>query len=301
MKVYKNEKARKRILGTYDQLLNMWNVEKQETDIATVYGTTHVIRCGNEGGPPLVLFHGVGDNSALMWLYNAQSLARHFMVYAVDTIGGPGKSRPNGNYNRNLDDAHWIDEVLDGLKLGRIYMAGVSHGAYLTQYYGLHRPKRVIRMICMAGSVPVGETSPMKTMMKVFLPEALFPTEKNIDKLVRKLCGKNSHVFTDKPIVMEHYRSLLKGFNNMAMRHHKIAGFTDKEIDAIRGKTLYLVGDDDPFAKLGGKDALLRYNMDTKFFPEAGHGINHEIAEEINGLLVEYLLSKTPDADLLPV
>jgi len=103
------------------------------------------------------------------------------------------------------------------------------------------------------------------------------------------LCGKNSGVFTDNQTVMEHYQALLKGFNNMAMRHHKLEQFSDEEAAAIRGKTLYLIGDADPFARLGGKELLLRYKMNARFFPDAGHGINHEIADEINQVLIGML------------
>jgi len=290
MKVYKNARAQERILDTYDKLVTMWNVEIEERDIATTYGSTHVIVCGKEGNPPLVLFHGVGDDSALMWLYNAEALSRSFRVHAVDTIGGPGKSRPNVNYNKGFDDALWVDETLARLGLDKVHIAGVSNGAYLAQYYGVHRPDRVIKMVCMAGSVPVGGGSPIKTMMKIFLPEALLPTRQNTEKLIKKLCGKNSAVFTDNPVVMEHYRWLLKGFNNMTMRYHKIVSFTDGQVAAIRDKTLYLAGETDPFMMLGGKDALLRYEMNAQFFSEVGHGINHEIADEINQILADYLL-----------
>ncbi len=291
MKVYRNAAAQRNILNTYDKLLAMWDLEKEERDISTTYGTTHVIVCGNEDKPPLVLFHGVGDDSALMWLYNAKALARHFSIYAIDTIGGPGKSCPNENYNKNFDDTQWIDEVLAGLKLDKVFVAGVSNGAYLAQYYGLHRPDRVIKMVCMAGSVPVGSSGPMKTMMKIFLPEALFPTKRNTIKLLLKLSGKNSGVFIETPVVLEHYRSLLKGFNNMAMCWHKIKPFSEEEVETIREKTLFLVGEADPFAQLGGKEKLLQYKMNARFFPEVGHGINHEIAEEVNGILIDSLLS----------
>jgi pimeloyl-ACP methyl ester carboxylesterase len=290
MKVYKSEKARERILDSYDRLLALWDTDTVELDIPTTYGTTHVILCGDREAPPLVLFHGVGDDSALMWLYNAKTLARRFRVFAVDTIGGPGKSRPNENYNKDFDDARWIDEVLAGLELGQVYMAGVSHGSYLTQHYGLHRPDRVIKMVCLAGTVPAGDYSPLKIMMKIFLPEALFPTKRNTAKLMRKLCGKNVRVFLDHPIVMEHYQHLLKGFHNMSMRFHKIERFTEEQTAAIRDKTLYLMGEEDPFARLGGKDALVRYAMDARFFPRVGHGINHEISEEINKILAGHLL-----------
>ena len=291
VKIYKNEKAKSRINATYDRLLSQWNVEKEERDVPGTYGATRVIICGDDHSPPLVLFHGVGDDSALMWLYNAEALSRHFHVYAVDTIGGPGKSQPNENYNQDFDQVKWIDGVLDGLILDRVYMAGVSNGAYLTQVYGIRRPERVIRMVCMAGAVPVGNSSPMKTMMKIFLPEALFPTEKNTMRLLCKLSGKNSGVFTGNPLIMEHYQALLKGFNNMAMRYHKVMSFKNEQVAAIRGKTLYLVGEADPFAMLGGKELLLQYKMNARFFPDVGHGINHEIAEEINQILKDYLIS----------
>ena len=288
MKVYKSEKARKGILDTYDRLLAMWDTDFIETDIPTAYGATHVIKCGSQDKPPLVLFHGVGDDSALMWLYNAKELARHFKVYAIDTIGGPGKSRPNEKYNKDFDDAAWIDEVLTGLKLERVYMAGVSHGSYITQYYSCHRPEKVIKMVCMAGTVPAGDFNPMKIMMKVFLPEALFPTKKNTYKLICKLCGRNSGVFTDNPLVMAHYQFLLKGFNNMPMRFHKLGSFSDGQIANIRDKSLYLMGDSDPFAVMGGKETLINHKMNARFFNGVGHGINHEIADEINRIIVDY-------------
>ena len=65
MKVFKNEKAKRKVFETYNQLLSAWGVELQEGDIDTKYGSTHIIACGDESNPPLVLFHGVGDNSAL--------------------------------------------------------------------------------------------------------------------------------------------------------------------------------------------------------------------------------------------
>jgi pimeloyl-ACP methyl ester carboxylesterase len=225
-----------------------------------------------------------------MWLYNAKVLAERFRLYVIDTIGGPGKSRFNERYDKDFDDLRWIDEVLDAFKLDEVYMAGVSNGAYLTQYYGANRPGRVSKIVCMAGTVPVGNESPLKAMMKIFLPEALFPTKKNTAKLLEKLCGNNVDVFLDNELVMEHYEALLKGFNNMAMMHHKVTGLSDEQVDAIRSKTLYLVGAQDPFAILGGESALMRYHMNTRYFPIAGHAINHEIPEEINEAIFEYLL-----------
>ena len=287
MKVYRSRKNGQVIRETYDRLLSLWKCELRERDVETEYGTTHIIECGQEENPPLVLFHGVGDDSALMWIYNAPELSRHFHIFAIDTLGGPGKSVPNGNYNKDFDDIRWIDGILDALQVDRAYFAGVSHGGYLVQAYTLHRPEKVIRTVSISGTVPVGgKKNSMTAMMKIFLPEALFPTDRNVVKLIRKMSGKHSEVFTENRDIMAHYKALLKGFNNMAMGYHKIIAFTPEEVDRIRDRVVYLAGTEDPFEKLGGREILLKNHMNAVFYDGAGHGLNHELAEEINRKII---------------
>lgn len=288
MKVYRSRKMQQEIIRTYNKLVKQWGIVVEEMDIATPYGMTHIIACGNKNNPPLLLFHGVGDDAALMWIYNAKYLSLYYRVYAVDTIGGPGKSVPGELYNKDFDDVLWIDKILESLSIEKAFFAGVSHGGYLVQVYALSRPERVIKGISISGALSVGNNgSPMATMMKIFLPEALFPTQKNVKKLIEKLCGENSAVFTENSDIMEHYTYLLKGFNNMAMGYHKVHTFTEKEVDIIRGKVEFLVGLEDPFEKLGGADVIQDNHMCVTFYENAGHGLNHEKADEINRKMVE--------------
>ena len=290
MKVYRSKKSGENIIRTYDSLLKEWGIPVEEKMIPTCYGDTHVIIFGKAGGMPLVLFHGVGDDSALMWLYNAKTLSEHFRLYAVDTIGGPGKSIMGEKYNSDFDDVIWIDEILKNLGLKKVSLAGVSHGGYLVQLYTLMRPEKVDKAISLSAAIPDGVVgSPMKIMMKIFLPEALFPTKSNVIKLMKKLSGEHFEVFTENALVMEHYTWLLKGFNNMAMGYHKVRNFSKEEIDKIRDKVFYLSGLEDPFEKMGGKEVLINANMNVKFFVGVGHGINHEIAEEINDVIIKIM------------
>ena len=75
----------------------------------------------------------------------------------------------------------------------------------------------------------------------------------------------------------------------MAMGFHKVRTFNEEEVDIIREKVEFLVGLEDPFEKLGGEDALRRNHMKVTFYENAGHGLNHERAEEINAKIVEIL------------
>ena len=124
MKVYRTKKMQREIIRTYNKLLEQWNVETEEINITTEYGTTHIVACGKKENPPLILFHGVGDDSALMWIYNAKYLSQIYRVYAVDTIGGPGKSVPGAGYNKDFDDVLWIDGILDKLSIEKAFLSG---------------------------------------------------------------------------------------------------------------------------------------------------------------------------------
>jgi pimeloyl-ACP methyl ester carboxylesterase len=182
--------------------------------------------------------------------------------------------------------------VFEKLKLDSAFLAGVSNGAYITQLYGIMRPGKVMKMVCMSGSAVSTETgkSPLKRMLKVFLPEALFPTDRNIIKLIRKLSGDNYKVFTENALLMEHYKCLLRGFNTMAMTYHKIRPFTKEQVDSLKGRTLFLCGEKDP---LGDKETVRslmeKHGLAYRFFPNAGHGINHEISKEINQIIIDFL------------
>ena len=294
--IYKNAKTGRMIRKSYDELLKLWGTDITELDISGQYGTTHVIETGDKNKPPLVLFHGVGDDAALMWIYNAKELGKHFHIFAVDTIGGPGKSEPGEGYDKSFDDEIWISELLDKMGLDKIFMAGVSNGAYLTQMYTIKHPERVIKSVSMAG-VPVktsgnSKKAAMKAMMKVFLPEALFPTDKNVMKLIRKMTGSNYKAFTDNEIVFRHFKQLMTGFKRSAMMNHKIIGFSEEEIFSLKDRLLCIVGRKDPFIMLGGtelEEALKQYPLRVIFMEDAGHGINHEKAEEVNRLIVEFL------------
>ena len=295
VRVYKNAKAGKLIRESYEELLGMWGIGLKERDISGRYGSTHVIEVGNSDKLPLVLFHGVGDDSALMWIYNAKELGQSFHVFAVDTIGGPGKSVPGEGYDKSFEDEIWITELLDELGLEKTFLAGVSNGAYLTQMYTVKHPERVIKGVSMAG-VPVktsgnGKAAAMKAMMKVFLPEALFPTDQNVRKLIRKMTGSNYRVFTEYEAVFRHFKQLMTGFRRNAMMNHKVRGFSEEEVVSLKDKLLCIVGREDPFIMLGGsqlEEELKRYLINVIFLEDAGHGINHEKADEVNRLIIEY-------------
>lgn len=103
MEVFITNKQKALVLKRYDEFLAQWGVPYNEADIPGLWGTTHCIETGSRANSPLFLFHGVGDNSAVMWVLNIAELSKYFFCIALDTPGGPGKSTINKDYEKGFN------------------------------------------------------------------------------------------------------------------------------------------------------------------------------------------------------
>ncbi|MEO3945634.1 alpha/beta hydrolase [Gorillibacterium sp. CAU 1737] len=286
--VFRSEEGRDKVWTSYDRLLEQWGVPIEERDLPTSFGTTHVLLAGDPAHPPLLLFHGVGDNSALMWVFNARGLAKDFRLIAVDTLGGPGKSIPNDLYFQKMNDVAWIDELADALGLHRFHVAGVSNGAYLAALYTAKRPSRADRAVCMAGGL---ERSLLR-MLRLFLPEALFPGESSTRRLLHKMCGTNTAVFEENEDLMRHWGLLLKHFNPRSMMSHPYLPLnTEENVAILRQKASFIMGSKDPLSHYPKALASLeRAELRYQVIEGAGHSVNHEQHEVVNTLMREWLM-----------
>ncbi len=282
---YKSIEGQRLILESYDKLLASWDVDKEEKDIPTTWGTTHVIIAGDPSSPPLMLLHGVGDDSALMWIYNAKELSLHFRLYAVDTMGGPGKSEPNEHYFEAFDQAEWLDEVVNALGISGADIAGVSNGAAMTLNYTVNHLDKVGRIILMAAG---GKGSMLKILK--FLPAVLFPSEKTARKLMSTMGGDNISMFLDNADLMEHWGYLLKHFRNSTMMQHKVPKIQDDQLAMIKERSLWLLGENDGLADVPKSEQWYKEcGFNYKIIKNAGHGVNHQQHEIINREIVNYL------------
>jgi pimeloyl-ACP methyl ester carboxylesterase len=92
-------------------------VKAESVMVGSPFGDTHVLVAGAADAPPLVLFHGVGDDAAVMWLYHIKDLSARHRCYAVDTLGGPGRSLWLLGANDLLADVPKSEERLRALGL----------------------------------------------------------------------------------------------------------------------------------------------------------------------------------------
>jgi pimeloyl-ACP methyl ester carboxylesterase len=127
---FKDQKAQERYFATYDAILRKWPVPSEELDLETRFGPTRVRRSGTGQGTPIVLLHGVMGTS-LSWYSFVAELAERHTVYAVDTIGEPGRSVQTRPVQSGQDQADWLADVLAGLSHEKFHLVGISRGAWL--------------------------------------------------------------------------------------------------------------------------------------------------------------------------
>ncbi|MBI9051640.1 MAG: alpha/beta hydrolase [Anaerolineaceae bacterium] len=289
MKVFTSNKQRISILHTYDKFLQNWAVDYHEIDIPGAYGSTHCIVSGNKNNPPLILFHGVGDNSAVMWVLNIQELSKHFYCIAVDTIGGPGKSIPNEGYGREFDQVKWITSILDFFHLKKVNIVGVSNGGYMAYNYCLKESSRVNKIIGIEGSFALNPYKAMINTIGLLFPEILIPTKTNMMKILYKMSSPENQCFKEHPEIADYMIEIMKGHNQNAMFKHKVNKYIRNEAEQIKDKLLFLFGDYRAEAKKELFQVMESDGIQYKVFPKAGHGLNMEQAELINIQIVKYI------------
>lgn len=144
--IYKNEKAKASILALYDRQLQELGVPFQDLYVETSFGRTHLVECGCFSKQPLLVFHG-GNATTAYNLKFCSFLFPHFHIYAVDTIGHPGKSDEVSLSARNQDYGRWGCEVIEKLGYKRMACFGGSFGAGILVKMMCVAPERITRSV----------------------------------------------------------------------------------------------------------------------------------------------------------
>jgi len=141
-----DQKAQERYFATYDAILRKWPVPAEELDVETRFGPTRVRRSGTGQGTPIVLLHGVMGTS-LSWYAFVAELAERHTVYAVDTIGEPGRSVQTRPVQSGQDQADWLADVLAGLGHEKFHLVGISRGAMIALDLAMRSSDRIASVI----------------------------------------------------------------------------------------------------------------------------------------------------------
>jgi len=228
---FKTPEGEAAYLAAYDDAMRSWPVPFVEVTLHSGFGATHVVVCGPEDAPPLVLLHGYMATST-MWSPNIADFSRDYRVYAVDVMGQPGKSVPGEPIRDRADFVAWVTATLNGLHLDRVALAGMSFGGWLALNYAIAAPGRVRKLVLLSpgGLLPMAREFTLRGMLMV-----LCPSRFTVKSFMRWL-GFNESIDLIH-LGLKHFRMPVETARIMPVV------FSDRELRSIQMPVLLLYGD----------------------------------------------------------
>jgi pimeloyl-ACP methyl ester carboxylesterase len=163
--LYKSPEGYRAVMAHYDAAFGKMGLPYETTTVETRHGVTHATVTGKADGKPLVVWHGLNAHSAAMtrWIVD---FAPHYRVYAIDTIGGMGKSAPNRPDKTGSAYGEWAADALEALGLARANMIGVSNGGWLIVKLASVAPERIgsAVLVSTGGFLPISKRLILRMM-----------------------------------------------------------------------------------------------------------------------------------------
>ena len=260
--IYKSPEGQEAIMAFYDSVLTQWPAANEKLTIPTRHGDTFVVASGEETLPPLVLVHGSSTNSA-MWAGDVVTYSRHYRVYAIDTLGEPGKSAPNRPPLKGLAYAEWLTDVFDGLHIEKAMLIGYSQGGWMALRFATDSPEQVEKLVLLA---PGGVTPVRVSTMLRLIAVSLFGKwgMESINRMVYGDLVMPEEVEAFGALIMDYYRP----------RTDPQPLFSDEELKRLTMPTLLVAGAKDCFyvsEKTADRLRKLLPHFTATVLPEAGH------------------------------
>ena len=190
--LFKSEKGKEETLGLYNEKLKGLKIDYQYKEIDTAFGNTNLIITGDASKPPILLVHG-SNGCAPIALETYKGLECQFQIFAIDVLAQPNKSAETRLSMKNEDYGKWMHEVITGLELINVTLAGFSFGGLVilkTLEYQEHNIKEVF----LTAPAYIVNGNPFKALFNVFIPMKRYMKTKNVTYLERFL----KELFTEK-------------------------------------------------------------------------------------------------------
>lgn len=124
----------------------------------TVHGYQRAYRLVGEG-PPLLLIHGISDESS-SWMPVLAALAERFTVIAPDLLGHGASDKPRADYSVAAF-SNGMRDLLDVLDFERVTVVGHSLGGGVAAQLTYQYPERVDRLVLVSTGGVGREVSPV--------------------------------------------------------------------------------------------------------------------------------------------
>ncbi len=281
--LYKSAEGLQQVMAQYDAAFEAMGVPCETRYVDTSQGPTHAVICGKEDGRPVVLWHGQNANAAT-WAHWIPALAPGYRVYAVDVIGGMGKSAPSRPSKKGTAYGEWAAEALEALGLERASMIGASQGGWLIGKLASVAPDKVgcAVLISSAGFLPVSLISALR-----LVPRVLF---RSTEEAAREMLSTVSAPgVPEDAFFLELFELMMRHFRSEAL----VPVLSDAELQGLTAPAYVLMGQYEssfnPYKAVERGLELLPNLIASEIVPGVGHSMIHSEPDWVSGRVVRFL------------
>jgi len=249
-------------------------------------------------GYPVLLIQGLGYPSG-MWFLQTPKLAQRFRTIIFDNRGVGKSEKPDEDYSVALM-ASDAEGLLRSLGIKKTHVVGVSLGGYIAQELALSQPLLVDRLVLMASSC--GGPQYLK-LTEAFWDEVATLSNLPSEEIIRRgmaLATAANFLQKSPELLMRSLSIRMENFQPLyAFTRQSTAAMNYNSIHRahlIRQPTLILAGAQDRVMPLALTQELAHKipHAQLKVFPDAGHLLFLEKAQEVNQAILEFLTSPSP-------
>ena len=212
-------------------------------------------------------------------------LAEKYKVFAVDTIGGLGKSAPVRLSRKGPEYGEWAAEVVRGLDIQRGNMIGVSNGGWLVLKLGSTAPHLIGSAILLssAGFMPVS----IKLVLQIIVYALSGKPPEIAENLVKLLSPPD---LPPDPFYIEFIELILTSKFQSEPISPRIR---DEELKKFHSPTYLLMGQYErsfnPYRAVKRAVDLLPQVMKAEIVPGVGHSMEHKKSDWVISRIMDFL------------
>ncbi len=244
-------------------------------------------------GDPVLLIQGLGYPSG-MWFLQIPYLSLYFRTIVFDNRGVGRSDKPDEEYSVGLMASDAL-ELLHVLRIERAHVIGVSMGGYIAQEMALQQPGGVDRLVLLATTCGGPE---YLELTKNLWNEAAAFKDLPPDEMIRKgmaLAAAPGFARKHPELIERGVQVRLENLQPLYAFNRQAAAafhFNSKErAHVIPHPTLILAGSEDRVMPLQLTRVLagLIPKSSLTVYPDTGHLLFLERAQEINQAILEFL------------
>jgi pimeloyl-ACP methyl ester carboxylesterase len=282
--LYKSAEGYQKVLAHYDTTFQRIGIPYETKYVETRYGLTHTVISGNEHGKPIVLWHGLNANAST-WASWISALASSYRVYAIDTIGGMGKSAPSRPLKKGSAYGHWAADALVSLGLKQVNMIGASNGGWIIGKLGSVAPEMIGCAVLMssAGFMDLNILQALR-----MIPRVLFkPSAEAARGLATLLSPPNE---PPAPFAIEIFELML---TSRFRSEQSATLLSDMELRQLTAPTYLLMGQYEvsfnPYKAMERGLNLLPNVIAAEIVPGVGHTMVHRQPDWVTSRVIDFL------------